>query len=244
MDEAKKILPIAEQAAAKGVEVPVGKSLKACRELGFDVPPHLEDSCFLEVDDQAVDKPNIDTSLHGRRTGYMWTRPWTPDRFVRSGILPGMTVAQLRDRGIVFDYVVDDGARVVGYIPPLPDDARENWRIAFDTANPVHTKLREMLAADAMVPDSAAALTPEHRHRMLTYLGEVTVHRWANLNHLHDLFTGFGLLCRRYAPDHEFARYGDPQEKAALYEDIVILDNPVKMPETKAVDEIVDTTLH
>ncbi len=65
------LIPIAEQSATLGIPVPVGKTAKQIRAMGFVVPDDVRDNDRLEVDTYA-DKSKINTEDFGRLTGYVW----------------------------------------------------------------------------------------------------------------------------------------------------------------------------
>jgi len=68
---------LAEQAAAKGVEVEalLGKTPAEVRALGFEVHESVPSDATLRREDPNLE---VDTSVTGRRTGLVWHRPAFP----------------------------------------------------------------------------------------------------------------------------------------------------------------------
>jgi hypothetical protein len=65
-----RILPIAEQCAARGEKVPVGALAVAIRARGYVVPVDVDDMAVLEQNDN----PKAGISSTGKLTGYVWRR--------------------------------------------------------------------------------------------------------------------------------------------------------------------------
>lgn len=66
--------PIAEQAAARGIPIDglLGMTPLELLKLGFDVSPEVPVDCTLAREEDGM---HVDTSVQGRRTGFVWYRP-------------------------------------------------------------------------------------------------------------------------------------------------------------------------
>lgn len=72
-----RIPTIAEQSTALGYTMPelIGKTARQIRALGFEVPREVDDDRTLAETGGVIDERLVDTSTHGRATGYAWLRP-------------------------------------------------------------------------------------------------------------------------------------------------------------------------
>lgn len=74
-------MTISDQAAARGVPVPVGSTAAELRAAGWEVPPFVLDTAVL--DEEVQGEPVVTSALEGpaptRPTGYVW-RGWRATR--------------------------------------------------------------------------------------------------------------------------------------------------------------------
>lgn len=85
--------PIAEQAALRGIEPPVGKTAVELRNEDFEIPASVRDwMVFSNADPLCI---HVDVHCFGKETGYVWDTPRDPAVLEEIGLYIGMSFAEL-----------------------------------------------------------------------------------------------------------------------------------------------------
>lgn len=103
--EPARPLPIAEQARARGVPVPVGHCAAWLRRQGYDVPVAVPDFALLRPDSEVAADDPLSVRLLGTRaprTGYYW-REWRREPATRLCVTAAVVAMELQRYGLDTD---------------------------------------------------------------------------------------------------------------------------------------------